>query len=368
MIQFILIFSFSNLVFANTPIGTVSGVQGTVMVDGKPSNSGAQLFESSVVETKRGRCSLLIGSESVIQMGTDSKISVAEYAKKSKTEEKVALNLEYGRMRALVATKPDKKKQFDIKTRTAVMGIRGTHVVIESPKEISLPPTFLTVEGNAELRVVAQNKPDAAPVAPPVGGAPDGKTTGDQTQAKNNSGPKTDEPKTEGPKSEGPRGPATSAENQNAPPSAPAGPVIKLGANQMVNISAPAGGDSAPPPAAGIVNLPPGAAMTIAYSVAPPPPPVRNQTDFAPPPPPMAGGDSPGGPGGPGPGGPGGRAPQGNGPSGPPPPMDLPPEFNPGFGPGFGGLPPVPPPMPPPTQFDPTLDGKEPVPVTIQFQ
>lgn len=226
-------------------IGVLSGVLGDVKLDNLQAKNGMPLKATSIVKTRNGKCTLLIGEETVVHLDKNSQISVAEYLKDNPQKEKLSLDLKYGRLRALVANKKNKEKNFNIKTRTAVMGIRGTHVYVESPIGQG-PPTFLTIEGTAEIRIPA--------------------TT-------NTTDPGSAEKKTD----------AQKADTPSNPPSVAPEKVIKLEANQMLR-----GTEGAGQP----VSVQASTAIALAANIAPPPKPpsdlreFKEQTENKPPPPP----------------------------------------------------------------------------------
>ncbi len=369
------IMALQGLAVADGKIGNLAAVQGVVLLDGVPGKNGMPLTDKSNIKTKAGTCTLLFGTDVIVHLDKNSNFSVEGYkAQAGKTE--MGMKLRFGRLRALAANRKDTDKDIKIKTRTAVMGIRGTHIYIDSPRNPKMPENFLTIEGVAEVQLnnqpapkgpeqtLAQNnsektdklassntpegdkKRDSDKKGPDKGELADrgkgekGESKGEQNQKPEMKAEQKGEPKGQdtkmasgtepkGPPQGGQRGPAgeggppTPGGPSQSGPASTGGPIV-LAANQMLQGSGE------------MKNIEPGAAMNLANSVAPPPPPIQNTGDFAgavkgaPPPPPP--GSQPGG--------------------------TLPGDI----------LDRMLPTMPPPINFDPVADGSQFVPLSIQFQ
>jgi hypothetical protein len=150
-------------------VGMVTSVRGVVRVDGKAVQENAVLKAGSVVDTGEGKCTLLLGKETVIHLDRGTRFLVKEYlARKGNQDPKAAFDLKYGRVRALIKSSGKEKKDFQFRTRAAVMGVRGTHVVLDVPRTGSAPESFVTLEGVAEVSFVnAAAKPgEEKPSAP----------------------------------------------------------------------------------------------------------------------------------------------------------------------------------------------------------
>jgi hypothetical protein len=135
---------------SSEPVGKLAMVRGDVFVDDKPVQSGAPVFATSKVRTGNGKAALLLIGESVIQLGYDSEIEVKSAIKKKGEPIQADMELSYGKVRALVKNSPAPKK-FLIRSRSYTMGVRGTEVYLDNPKDPGQPPTFATIEGRAEL-------------------------------------------------------------------------------------------------------------------------------------------------------------------------------------------------------------------------
>ena len=143
-------------------VGQLGLVEGKVFLDSEMVRKNAPVREGSVIETKKGRASLILGEGSVFYLGADSKLVVDRYvAKTLEKNEGAELDLKFGRTRALIFNQGNEKKEIKIKARAATMGVRGTEIFIVVPKDSSKPIQFFTLEGKAE--VVAH---PGAPVTP----------------------------------------------------------------------------------------------------------------------------------------------------------------------------------------------------------
>lgn len=140
--------------------GRLTAIQGEVELNGKPAVEAAHVQVGSVIRTGKGKCTLLLGKESVIHIDADSELKVTETlaASPATGAERSTLDLSFGRTRALIRNTGG-KKDFKIRSRSVVMGVRGTQIFVDSPKDPALPQTFATLEGLAEVRVGAQVNP-----------------------------------------------------------------------------------------------------------------------------------------------------------------------------------------------------------------
>lgn len=169
----------SPLYAANSTI--ITGVRGQVFVNDKPAVEGQKVPEKSLVKTNQGKATLLIGREIVMHLDKNTEANLEEIALSTSTtramietsatrdvaqyddreveggldipaKEDVQINLNFGRVRALVGKKKrGTKRDFKIKTRKVVMGVRGTHIVVDVPQDPAEPPRFMTLEGEAEV-------------------------------------------------------------------------------------------------------------------------------------------------------------------------------------------------------------------------
>lgn len=143
------------------PVGQVGLVEGEVYVDQARIKKGAPVREGSIVEVKKGKATLILGKGNVFHLSSDSRMVVSKFdAKPDTKEESAQLDLKFGRTRALILNNGNEKKDLKIKARAATMGVRGTEIFIDAPRDTSRPINFFTLEGRADLKT--------NDVAPPV--------------------------------------------------------------------------------------------------------------------------------------------------------------------------------------------------------
>ena len=140
----------------NAPAGKVVGqiglVSGTVLVDAVTVKRGAQVKVGSVIEVRsNSKATLILGKGSVFQIGADSRMVVGEYGISPEQQELANLDLKFGKTRALILNQ-GQKRELKIRTRAATMGVRGTEIFVDSPKDAAKPVQFMTIEGLAEVK------------------------------------------------------------------------------------------------------------------------------------------------------------------------------------------------------------------------
>jgi hypothetical protein len=141
-------------------VGRLGLVVGEVMVDGQLVKTGAKVRESSEIETKDGRTTLLLGAGSVFHIAANSKMLVNQFTKDKEGKESADLELKFGKTRGLVLDRNDNdKKDVKLRARSATMGIRGTEVLVDVPKDVSKPANFITIEGRTEVATNTNSKP-----------------------------------------------------------------------------------------------------------------------------------------------------------------------------------------------------------------
>lgn len=234
-------------------VGLIGLVEGEVTVDSKPVQKNAEVHEGSVIEVKKGHATVILGKGSVFNIAENSKMVVTQYAVKSETQgESGELDLKFGRTRALILNQGNEKKDIRIKSRAATMGVRGTEIYVDCPKDPAKPIQFFTLEGKAEVKAY----PGAAPV--PVAQNQGVSTSGVAPASSGNSGGAKGDSK-EGARGDGKGGDGKSGAGKTGD-SASNGAVAKSGnastqtagsnASAPANSTAAAGSAGAPPPQA----------------------------------------------------------------------------------------------------------------------
>ena len=86
---------------------------------------------------KKGRLKVLMSDDSVIALGSKSRLVLEAHRFAAKTQQRsTSLRLIRGRVRALVhKLVADKKPDFEVRTRTAVAGVRGTEFLLVADDE-----------------------------------------------------------------------------------------------------------------------------------------------------------------------------------------------------------------------------------------
>ncbi|MBN20402.1 MAG: hypothetical protein CL678_03865 [Bdellovibrionaceae bacterium] len=154
-------FFFSLSSFAS--VGTVASVQGEAFIGKKKMFVGQKLLKGDVVKIGAGKATLIFGRDAVIHLDAESELQVNEYLNEGK-QIKADFKLKYGKIRSLVKSKGVKQKKFRFRTRSAVMGVRGTHIYIDSPKDPEKPLNFLTVSGEADVFYPSPNRNQVEPL------------------------------------------------------------------------------------------------------------------------------------------------------------------------------------------------------------
>lgn len=128
-------------------------VSGNVRVNGMAATSGHRVPVGATIETFDGKATVLIEEGNVIHLGRNSRLKLTDHTlSRAGVSERVRVELKYGKARALVK-KIRRKKSFSIRARSVTMGVRGTQVLVDVPRDIDDPMEFHTVEGIARLTV-----------------------------------------------------------------------------------------------------------------------------------------------------------------------------------------------------------------------
>lgn len=147
-------------------VGQLANVQGIVKVDDVIAKDGTYLKKGSVITTEEGRASVMLGQETIMHLDRHAVLKVDDYAG-GKKGESGNLNLQQGNTRTLVKNLGNGvvRKSLFIRTKAAVMGVRGTEVFVSAP--LDKPPTFSVVRGEALIQMMPAA--GAPPNTPPGG-------------------------------------------------------------------------------------------------------------------------------------------------------------------------------------------------------
>lgn len=133
-------------------VGQLGMVEGSVLVDNRVVAKNAPVREGATIEVKNGKATLLLGTGSVFHLSANSKMTVNQFGIRTDTKKEGGdVNLLFGRTRALILNKGAETKDVRIMTRTATMGVRGTEVFVDVPKDPKMPVQFFTIEGLAKV-------------------------------------------------------------------------------------------------------------------------------------------------------------------------------------------------------------------------
>ncbi len=134
-------------------VGALKVVRGSVSLqspDGKIAKAlvGTPVYEKDTLETKgeaQAQVDFKDGNQIVLQ--SDSKLKVDEYEADSKKDKRAVLDLIHGKVRNKVQQKYEgAKSSYQVKTRSAVAGVRGTDFLVS----YSLDPSTNKVESKVE--------------------------------------------------------------------------------------------------------------------------------------------------------------------------------------------------------------------------
>lgn len=131
--------------------GLVARVNGapTVQRAGKsePLNRGSSVFTGDVIETDaNSKVKILLADDSVLAIGPKSRVDVRDFASDA-TSRSVRLRVLAGRFKIAIAKFFSGRTDYEIRTPTAVAGVRGT--VLWGDTELD---AICALEGNIEVR------------------------------------------------------------------------------------------------------------------------------------------------------------------------------------------------------------------------
>ncbi len=134
--------------------------------------SGDNVYVGDVINTSSdANVKILMRDKSIVDLGSSSLFKVDEYVHNHGDDRKAKLELTFGKVRVAVTRKIDGDGKFQVKTRGATMGVRGTEFVVKEsvPDRLSKSdksaPSDSPKQQKTEITVV-QGKVDvtAAPV------------------------------------------------------------------------------------------------------------------------------------------------------------------------------------------------------------
>lgn len=120
------------------PAGTLVSLSGAVRIR-RDSNvhlgvASEPLFAGDVVSTGEiASAKMLFADDSVIDLGPKSSFRVDSFQAKAGGEREALFTVFYGRLRALVSKAISSESKFEVRTREALMGVRGTEFLVSTP-------------------------------------------------------------------------------------------------------------------------------------------------------------------------------------------------------------------------------------------
>jgi hypothetical protein len=151
VISLVLTICLPGLVFANQ--GVLMVVKGDIQVERGGSSQkakvGFKVQEGDVIKSgPDSRAKVVMVDKNVLNISPDSKIKIEKYVfNEQKDEKSVSLNVLYGKVRSTVKQKYDgEKNTFNVKTPSAVAGVRGTDFVTQF-NQVTSSTKIVTFEG-----------------------------------------------------------------------------------------------------------------------------------------------------------------------------------------------------------------------------
>jgi hypothetical protein len=135
---------------AAEPVGHLANVRGNVELNGRPVARAATVSIGDIVETRVGKATLLLGKNQVVHLDVNSRVEITSVLVRPEQGEATELKMPYGRVRAMVRS-GGVPRSFRVRSRAAVMGVRGTHIYLDTPQDARLPQTFAAFDGTATI-------------------------------------------------------------------------------------------------------------------------------------------------------------------------------------------------------------------------
>ena len=122
--------------------GEIVSVQGKVYVRQESSDKAQQqlrlhpaqnIYVGDIINTSSdGAVKILLKDKTIVDVGPSSLFKVDQFALKEGGNREVDLDMKFGRLRVSVAKKITGTGKFNVKTRAATMGVRGTEFIVNS--------------------------------------------------------------------------------------------------------------------------------------------------------------------------------------------------------------------------------------------
>lgn len=150
-------------------------VKGSVkVISGKDKSTnvakvGSKVFSGDTVVTEKdSRAKIVMADRNVLQLSPDTKFEITNYKTSEVESERTAqLALMQGKVRAQVEQKYGEKNKFEMRTPTAVAGVRGTQYVVQYNPTTAMT-SIMVMSGKVMVAPTAAGAP-AIPVTPNQG-------------------------------------------------------------------------------------------------------------------------------------------------------------------------------------------------------
>ncbi|KYG67055.1 hypothetical protein AZI86_08560 [Bdellovibrio bacteriovorus] len=150
-------------------------VKGSVkVISGKDKSTniakvGSKVFSGDTVVTEKdSRAKIVMADRNVLQLSPDTKFEITNYKTSEIESERTAqLALMQGKVRAQVEQKYGEKNKFEMRTPTAVAGVRGTQYVVQYNPTTAMT-SIMVMSGKVMVAPVTAGAP-AIPVTPNQG-------------------------------------------------------------------------------------------------------------------------------------------------------------------------------------------------------
>ncbi len=146
--------------FAADSFGIFMAVKGDVKIETNGKKSAAKVrekvFQDSSVETgPDGRAKIVMSDRSVVHISPDSKVKIAKYSDKDGAKN-VELSLSKGKVRNEVKGAYGESNKYEVKTPTAVAGVRGTDFIVDHNIKTNTTEVK-TMEGTVAFQALKNN-------------------------------------------------------------------------------------------------------------------------------------------------------------------------------------------------------------------
>ncbi len=119
-------------------VGRLAYVHGAVVVERgaarEPAERGRLVYRNDIIVTgSGGRAKLVMSDGSRVYVGSRSRIEVSDYATRGNSLLSGAFNMFWGKARFFVNKLVTRNSRFQVRTSTAVLGVRGTSFLVDQP-------------------------------------------------------------------------------------------------------------------------------------------------------------------------------------------------------------------------------------------